>query len=768
MVDSSRLKVLSVGSNSISAFLSWRLTASNAADVSLIWKSHYEIVMNYGIAFKSQQLGPGRLRPFQVSKSIDDVRVPEGGFDYILLCVKALPDVYDLGSVIERVVTPGHTCIVVNTSTGIGIESYLESAFKENVILSLVCDSKVSQIGPAEFEQSGTDAAQYWIGCCTKTQPTDPTTIDDMADSLALTLEAGVVKCAVSKNIRQQQWEKSIGPIALHSLSVIMEEPNLSSLILMPRMRANIAAVIDELILIARSQRCSFDSNFARRVLETTAANPKPSMMYQDYLAKRPMEVEVMVGNPLKIADDMGLKVPRLEMVYLTLSRLNEINQSRGAMATPIIPAVPSRQPSNMSLAAAARRAPVQNGTQAAPPRRPASSQNGHVSRKSISRRSSMEGLEEFSDVVAYSSTLPSPVNNGSEFAAPGKGKLAGSPSLQDLTLREREMELRQREIAIREQEYAMQQRQRGMRPSMTPGGIPNRAPYAGGDYFSGPAQPPVEVDMVAYTSQRNRRTSNVGGRTKNESMTNGGGGVSGAFQRLMRSGRKQSMTPDQSSVGVDYYDSLTSSVADYTSDRYHEVDSRVLADSRANSMSSNAPRPSLYHHSQSLPIMSPQMGRSSAMLDSAPPAPPNSRFRYASNPRAMHHHQQQQQYMPPPMQARKLSSLVGPSPMDAMMTAAFGQGSPSSSSSSSVRGVPLPRMSAPPPPPQQMMMRRTPESTSPEESDSELYAAAAAVGGKDHGRRRRSLTGSASASASTSNDNGSGNSSSASSLEQK
>jgi len=46
------MNVVSVGGNAVSAFLSWRLSATNACDVTLVWKSGYEAVAQYGISFK--------------------------------------------------------------------------------------------------------------------------------------------------------------------------------------------------------------------------------------------------------------------------------------------------------------------------------------------------------------------------------------------------------------------------------------------------------------------------------------------------------------------------------------------------------------------------------------------------------------------------------------------------------------------------------------------------------------------------------------------
>ena len=48
--------VLVVGGNGVSAFLSWRLSATNACDVTLVWKSGFEAVHQYGISFRYASL----------------------------------------------------------------------------------------------------------------------------------------------------------------------------------------------------------------------------------------------------------------------------------------------------------------------------------------------------------------------------------------------------------------------------------------------------------------------------------------------------------------------------------------------------------------------------------------------------------------------------------------------------------------------------------------------------------------------------------------
>ena len=55
MEENELMKVCSVGGNPVSAFLSWRLQATNACDVTLVWKAGYEHVSQYGISMKYEE-----------------------------------------------------------------------------------------------------------------------------------------------------------------------------------------------------------------------------------------------------------------------------------------------------------------------------------------------------------------------------------------------------------------------------------------------------------------------------------------------------------------------------------------------------------------------------------------------------------------------------------------------------------------------------------------------------------------------------------------
>jgi ketopantoate reductase len=146
---------------------------------------------------------------FTVVQNPEDAASRQAAFDYVLLCVKALPDVYNLADIIESVVTPQHTCILVNTTNTLGVEQELEKRFPTNVVLSLVSGADLVQLGSSEFEQSGT--AEIWVGPANLNSAIPEAIQNDMSEALAMTLSTGQVDCKVSSNIRQQQYERMIG-----------------------------------------------------------------------------------------------------------------------------------------------------------------------------------------------------------------------------------------------------------------------------------------------------------------------------------------------------------------------------------------------------------------------------------------------------------------------------------------------------------------------------------------------------------------------------
>ncbi|KAI9722529.1 MAG: hypothetical protein M1828_004524 [Chrysothrix sp. TS-e1954] len=625
-----RLRILSVGGNAVSAFLSWRLQATNACDVTLVWKSGFESVAQYGISFRSSLFGNERCKPRSVVRTPEEAAgMQRGSFDYVLLCIKALPDVYDMASIIESVVTPQHTCILINTSHSLGIESFIEKRFPKNVVLSLVSAVDISQLGPAEFEHEGT--ASLWVGPANRNSEIPASIQRDMAEALAMTLGSGQVDCKVSNNIQQQQLERMVGPIAFHTTSVLFETSNHAELLELTGVRQLISDTIDEILQIGRTKDCEFPYDFKERTMEEMIV-PKEanSIMFQDYNARRPMEVETYLAAPIKLAKEAGVKVPRLETLYAMLHHVNIANQKRPAATieppsasapapTPrMMPPPPGRGPNGVNgmnghhmngpvmngppMRGRGSRAPSMNGPPPGMRRGPPPSMNGYgpppmangmpmgngmpprgpMMQNGAGAPPETNGLDEFSHLMLYDNPSGESLQGG-DFAQQG-------PS--DMALRERELMLRQKELALREREMNMRGGPRTRGPSRmdTFDEDEDGEDFFDPTAFRGPPVDPDNVDMMSITSRRNRKQPSVGQLRHNPEM----GGMppprrGNPFSRASNRNRMSSTSRMMQEIPGVHESIMEDPLLGYSSDRYGALDrsniTREGRESRAGSL---------------------------------------------------------------------------------------------------------------------------------------------------------------------------------------
>ena len=388
-------------------------------------------------------------------------------------------------------------------------------------------------------------------------------------------------------------------------------------------MQAMVSDIIDELLQLAILYGCSFSPDFKNQTID---AMIKPSdistVMYQDFVAKRPMEIETFLGSPIKLAQAAGVKIPRLETIYSLIHNLNVLNQNRPAPSgSPPPPTAMgtsnNRPPPRMSSANYGAPGPglrpmngmphgMQNGNRSRtpsmvggppppPPRR--GGPNGMNSRgpqqgpwrggppAQLSRRPSFENGdlgEEFSHLALIDDIPEGEI-------PPGGYSMGMSPN--ELDLRERELALKHRELQLREREMGVGKGRRGPPQRNNRGG-------GGGDFdddddddFFDPMVPhrpiphidPDNFDMMSVTSRKNRKAPNASQFRKNPETSNGPG--RGGFFRpqMPRNRSSQQLLNDVPTMGANI---MADPLMGYSSNRYGTVDRKEMAnDQRTDSL---------------------------------------------------------------------------------------------------------------------------------------------------------------------------------------
>ena len=143
--------------------------------------------------------------------------------------------------------------------------------------------------------------------------------------------QAGI-PCRYTDHLAKAHWEKLMWNIPFNGLSVVL---NASTRELMESPEA--CGLARDLIQEVHQAAKACGSAISEKVIQTTLdvtreMVPYDSSMRLDYLNQRPMEIEAILGNPIRRAEACGCKMPRVEMLYHELLFLNRKSKfHRGA-----------------------------------------------------------------------------------------------------------------------------------------------------------------------------------------------------------------------------------------------------------------------------------------------------------------------------------------------------------------------------------------------------------------------------------------------------
>ncbi|KAI8142392.1 ketopantoate reductase [Fennellomyces sp. T-0311] len=169
------VRILTVGTGAVGSVYSWGLAQS--CQVTTVCRSNYETVRDHGFTMESAKFGRSVFKPHNgmsitgtqttfaynptVVRSVKEATV-HGPFDYILVTLKALPDVYDITEIIAPAMTPKETAIVL-IQNGLGVEAPIVQRFPENPLISIVAYIATLQDKPGYTRHLGGEKLRLGI-----------------------------------------------------------------------------------------------------------------------------------------------------------------------------------------------------------------------------------------------------------------------------------------------------------------------------------------------------------------------------------------------------------------------------------------------------------------------------------------------------------------------------------------------------------------------------------------------------------------------------
>jgi 2-dehydropantoate 2-reductase len=317
--------ILVHGSGAIGAIYIYLLLRAGCT-VTAVCRSNYTATKANGFTLDSDKYGQNIHFHPNVVRSPEEAASQHGPFDYIIVSTKAFPGQKpSTPEILKPTVTEGKTTIVL-IQNGIGIEAEYATSFPTNPLLSCVVYLPTTQISPGHITMGAVEQLQ--IGTFPALQDLS-SPAKRAAQLFQTTLTTGGSNAELHADIQAQRWRKLLINASWNPICALTLSRDVAFLASSSTAERLVTGVMDEVVSLAQAQGYTdITTSIAReqlqRALERKGTKGIEPSMLVDVVNGRRMEVEAILGEPVRIAGRLGVKVPRMETLYALLKGLDE------------------------------------------------------------------------------------------------------------------------------------------------------------------------------------------------------------------------------------------------------------------------------------------------------------------------------------------------------------------------------------------------------------------------------------------------------------
>ncbi|KAM3452570.1 hypothetical protein MY3296_004459 [Beauveria thailandica] len=327
------LDVCVVGAGGVGTIAAYVLEKSQRARVTAILRSNYAHVKERG--FDIDSIDHGKVtnwRPNNVVSSFASAAAEKKSYDYIVITTKALPDL--TSSVIAEIkplITQGKTSLAL-LQNGLAIEAPFAAAFPHTPIFS-----SVSMIGSRltnrtsiyhQYPDVSKIGAHFHHVDNTFTRATQHDAaalyVDVYNAGLAAAKTKTNARCLLVDDIVGARWSKLLWNASFNTICTVLRIP-VGELLSGPGRNTLLEPAMREVAAVATAAGYSnaVSEDMIQTMLHDSAPTStfRPSMLV-DLENQRPLELEVILGALLKVANEKGVSTPILTQVYALLTQV--------------------------------------------------------------------------------------------------------------------------------------------------------------------------------------------------------------------------------------------------------------------------------------------------------------------------------------------------------------------------------------------------------------------------------------------------------------
>jgi len=149
----------------------------------------------------------------------------------------------------------------------------------------------------------------------------------ERAQSIATLLTAAGFKAPVQTRLRNEIWLKLVGNAVLNPVSAVTGA-TLGDMYESSGGRQLLRTLMDEVASVASALGIELPVSVERRMAGAAAVGDHKTSMLQDLEARKPLELDAMLGAVIELAGDSGVSVPSLRVLY-GLAKMRDLSSRR-------------------------------------------------------------------------------------------------------------------------------------------------------------------------------------------------------------------------------------------------------------------------------------------------------------------------------------------------------------------------------------------------------------------------------------------------------
>ena len=292
-----------VGAGAVGSYYGCRMAQAGAqtgAEVRFLLRGDYEKVRQNGFQLRSVNGDFGIESP-KVYQRAEEM----GPVDLVILAWKATANEHA-----EEVIAPllHAETKILTLQNGLGNVELLETLFGRGRVLGGLCFVCINRLSAGEIVHSGG-------GMVTVGEPEETGVLSQLPE-----LFGEKVELRTTDNLAQAQWRKLVWNIPFNGLCVREGGIDTEALLALPGMEGEVVFLMREVQAAGQALGCDISDRFLQNQVELTRPMGayKPSSML-DFVNGYPLEVEAIWGEPVRRAEEVGVKVPRMKELYETI-----------------------------------------------------------------------------------------------------------------------------------------------------------------------------------------------------------------------------------------------------------------------------------------------------------------------------------------------------------------------------------------------------------------------------------------------------------------